>query len=319
MGVPAMKVLGSVQLHVSPVHQAAAAPEAAAAVQVVLLEEGEHVLFVNLDHSHLHGAEVHGAEGEKQLLFVRKDVAAQEKFHGRFGVLGREDFLEILSQGMAVGILEALVQGEGEVSLLAFEMHFEKLVFHFYIAAGGALQLYQALDGGVHRGPGETHFHQVLLQDCLCYPECLAVVRLGGFLGVLAFAADGQAEGEGRGGFRQHLVQREAYGIGFPGLQAFGGEGNGGGGGPLCGTLHRGLDAEQPFGGLLHGFLCQVYADDGIIGHDAAGIGLHIFGKFLGRRCFGLFGGPPAGGKNGRRGGHQNQVFTHSCKRLFRL
>ena len=283
MGVPAMKVLGSVQLHVSPVHQAAAAPEAAAAVQVVFLEEGEYVLFVDLDHSHLHGAEVNRAEGEEQLFLVREDVAADEQLHGRLGLFGRKVSLEILSQGMAVGILEVLVQGEGEVSLLAFEVHFEKLAFHFHIASGDALQFYKALHAGVHRGLGETHFHQVLLQDCLCYPECLAVVRLFFRRRLFGLASYGQAEGEGRGGFRQHLVQREAYGIRFPGLQAFGGEGNGGGGGPLCGTLHRGLDAEQPFGGLLHGFLRQVYADDGIIGHDASGIGLHIFGKFLGR------------------------------------
>ena len=197
MGVPAMKVLGSVQLHVSPVHQAAAAPEAAAAVQVVFLEEGEYVLFVDLDHSHLHGAEVNRAEGEEQLFLVREDVAADEQLHGGLGLLSREISLEILSQGMAVGILEVLVQGEGEVSLLAFEVHFEKLAFHFHIASGDALQFYKALHAGVHRGLGETHFHQVLLQKRLCYPECLAVVRLFFRRRLFGLASYGQAEGEG--------------------------------------------------------------------------------------------------------------------------
>ena len=69
------------------------------------LQEGEHVLFIDLDHTNFHGAQVRGAEGEDELLLVGQDVAAHQEFHGGLDLIGHEVAHEVFSQGVAVGIL----------------------------------------------------------------------------------------------------------------------------------------------------------------------------------------------------------------------
>ena len=94
--VPLMQVLGGVQRNVTAVHQTAAPAQAAAAAQVVVLQEHEDVLLINLDYPHFHGTQVHGAEGEDEVLPVRQDVAREGEFHGGLLFLLLEHFHVIL-------------------------------------------------------------------------------------------------------------------------------------------------------------------------------------------------------------------------------
>ena len=319
--VPLAEVLGRVQLHVCAVNQAAAPAQGiAACAQIVVLQVGEDVFLINLDHAHLYAAQVDGAEGKVKAVFGGQDGTLEGNFHGGHLLICHKAVREGLPEGLAVRALETAVQAKHQVFAAAFVVHAQQAVLHFGVAAGGPFQFHHALEGGVGGVPAQDYVYASVPQRQLFNPEGTAVVRhQDGAALAASLHHNGVDEG---GGIGPKLLQVEAYIVGFAGFQGvgFGQEAHAGRAVPADGALDGRFGGEEAGGiyAALH-LLHQVYAELGVAGHHAAGIGLDIGGEFLGRRCFGLFGGPPAGGKNGRCGGHQKQVFTHSCKRLFRL
>ena len=321
VGVPLAEVLGRVQLHVCAVNQAAAPAQGVAArAQIVVLQVGEDVFLINLDHAHLYAAQVDGAEGEEEVVFGGQDGALEGNFHGGHLLICHKAVREGLPEGLAVRALETAVQGEHQVGLATLVVHAQQAVLHLSVAAGGSFQFHHALEGGVGGGLAQHYIHAPVLERQLFNPEGAAAVRHQNGAAFRAPLRHNRVD-EG-GGIGPKLLQVEAYVVGFAGFQGagFGQEAHAGRAVPADGALDGRFGGEEAGGiyAALH-LLHQVYAELGILGHHAAGVGFDIGGEFLGRRCFGLFGGPPAGGKNGRRGGHQKQVFTHSCKLLFHL
>ena len=320
MVVPLAEVLGRVQLHVTAVYQAAVAAQGVSShAQIVVLQEGEDVFLIDFDHPHFHGAQVHGAEGEVEAVFGGEDASLEGNLHGGNLLIGHKAVREGLSQGLAVRALEAAVQGEHQVGLASLVVHAQQAVLHLGIAAGGSLKFHQALEGGVGGRPAKHHVNASVLERQLPYPEGAAVVRYQDGAALRAsLHHDGVDEG---GGIGPKLLQMEGDVVALSGLEGAwsGHKAHGAGVVPADASLHGGFRGEEAGGVHALHLLRQIYAKLGVLRHHAAGIGLDIRGKFLGRWRIGLFGGSPAGGKNGRRSGHQKQVFTHFCKRLFHL
>ena len=212
---------------------------------------------------------------------------------------------EGFSEGLAVRALEAAVQGEHQVSAPAFIVHAQQTVLHLGIAAGGALQLYQALEGGVGGSLAQHHVYASVLQRKLLHPEGAAVRRNDDGAALRApLHHDGVDEG---GGIGPKLFQMEGDVVIFSRFQGarVGDKAHGGGAVPAYGAAELGLGGEEARRVHALHLLRQVHAELGILRHHAAGIGLDVRGKFLGRWRIGLLGSSPAGGKNGRRSGHQ--------------
>ena len=250
------------------VHEPADAAELGIAVQVVLLQEQEDVVFIDLDDPQVHRAQVHGAEGEDQAALVRKDVAFQRNLHGRERVGGRERGAEVLGEGQSAGALHALMHGHGEISVgLTFEIDPCAVVFYVDGLAQHAGQLNEAfLRGGRGKGLAEAH-----LDAGVAAPDHAGVDHLedagGGDDGLqrgdLAEAIDLQGNLDGRVLVAPGDARRlEAVGVAFAGERHGGGriDGQGdvflrGGDAELDGAFEPGLildgDAVQGEGGHL--------------------------------------------------------------------
>ncbi len=287
MGIPLVQVLCGVQGNIGLVDEAPAATKAAASAQVVVLQEHEDVLLVNLDHAYLHGAQVHGIEGNDELLFVGQDVSLEGELDGRFLLFFPEDLLVVLCEGMAVFIPQAFIQGEFEVSCAAFKMHAEEVALYLDIAAGGSFKFYHAFVFGIGRDVAQLYFNARLGKGCLHHAEFLSVVRLGFFLdGRPGLAFNGDAVAEGFRSARDELSQCELYLIhqAFPqgtigrnkthGLAAV----------PRDFALDDGFDGEKAFRRHGGSILREIYPQRSVGGNDATGICLDVGGKILGRR-----------------------------------
>ena len=112
VGVPFVTVLGSVQLNIPPVNESSAAPQAALAAEVVVLQESEDVLFIYLYYAHFNCTKVHRTEGEYEGLLVRQNVTTKWNLHGGLLLTLAECAAVCFAQGVSCGILEALVYCE---------------------------------------------------------------------------------------------------------------------------------------------------------------------------------------------------------------
>ena len=121
--VPLMQVQAGIQGDISLVDQAPAAAKVVLPAQVVILQEHKYILFVDLHHSHLHCGEVHRAEGGDKFLLVRQNASLEGDLHGRGLVLLRENPRKVFPESRSAHSLEPLVEGQGHVSLAAFEVH----------------------------------------------------------------------------------------------------------------------------------------------------------------------------------------------------
>ena len=176
--VPLAEVLGRVQLHVCAVNQAAAPAQGiAACAQIVVLQVGEDVFLINLDHAHLYAAQVDGAEGEEEVVFGGQDGALEGNFHGGHRLLRGKTVGEGFSEGLAVRALEAAVQAKHQVFAAALVVHAQQAVLHFGVAAGGPFQFHHALEGGVGGVPAQDYVYASVLERQLFNPEGTAVVR----------------------------------------------------------------------------------------------------------------------------------------------
>ena len=293
--VPLVQVLGGVQGDVAAVHQAAAAAQAAVAVEVVVLQEHQDVLLINLDHTHFHGAQVHGAEGEDEVLLVGQDVTREGEFHRRFLLLLLEHFHVILAQGGSIVILQALVQGEREVSFPAFEVHLDQIALHLHITAGRALEFHHALDRGIDRNVGQFHFNGAFGYVCLHHAEGKSVVGLllnGCFW--FRFAFDGDAEVKSVRCTGNQFAQGKLHLVNQPFLQGsfLRDETHRLGAVPFHIAFHGGLENEQVFGGHFRDVFREIHADGRITGNDTARIGLDVRCIVPCRRFLNLLLGP---------------------------
>ena len=172
-----MEVLGRVQLDIALIYQAAAPAQGiSVSVQVIVLQVHKDVFLINFYHPDLHCTQVHGAEGEVEFIFFRQDIAFQGHFYGRFGLFPLEGVREGGLQRVACIALEPGVQREGEVSLGAFIKDGELGTVNLRIAAGGAVQLHHAAEGGIDGNLGKAHLNNPFLQGHLLHAEGPSVV-----------------------------------------------------------------------------------------------------------------------------------------------
>ena len=139
MVVPLVQVF-RLEGDISFVDQTAAAADVAIFVQFVILQEHQNIVLVDLDYPHFHGAEIHSPEGKNQILLVRQDRSADRNFHGRFLTFYSIHAREISSKRLSLRVFDVFVDGEGHVSLAAFEIDRKERILHLSVTSAYAVK-----------------------------------------------------------------------------------------------------------------------------------------------------------------------------------
>ena len=249
--VPLVQVPGGVQGNVSFINQAAAAAQAVAAIQVVFLQEHQDVLLIHLDHAHFHGAQIHGAEGENEVLPVRQDVAPEGNDYGGLFLSLPEDAGKVFSQTGTALSFQAFVQGNAQVSVLPFISDGKGFAVYLEIVAFRSAHFHQTFGAGVGGGLAKDNLHCPVFHGGLHNAEGAAVVGLLLEHGLGRCAAlDGDAEVKGLGCPFYQLAQCKAHLVHLSFLEGSFGRDKTHGlvAVPLDVALDGGLEAEQAVG-----------------------------------------------------------------------
>ena len=255
--VPLLQVPGSVsaQGDAAPVHQTAAAAQAVASVELVVLQEHKQVVLINPDHAYIYCIQGHGAEGEQQPGTVGKDVAFQRNLYGGFGFDGIEGLLKNRSQGTSAEVFDPAVHPERHLVGPAVEIDQGLAPLQFDVTSVHAFQLNHAGQGRVPgQGVREGEDQAVVFLPHIGQAEIASGGHIGqgnGFFGGL----DGKPENkvpEFLFLHIGHLIQMEGGLIGASGHQSVlvGNEFHRCGGIPDDRSLQVGPEREQAVGKL---------------------------------------------------------------------